>query len=133
MTALRPGQSPPAVRMPTRLQFDIDRSHSSCGAAACFEARNSTSSRGGPPREPRPALRYNRYSRKSGESKLSLVFLKAVRKARHQNMRIVTSCLGAWSVLGAAAIAANLAEIDVFTAGAEGYHTYRIPALIATK
>src|SRR6267142_1804063 len=26
-----------------------------------------------------------------------------------------------------------LVEIDVFTAGAEGYHTYRIPALITSK
>src|SRR6476620_4325581 len=31
------------------------------------------------------------------------------------------------------AIAADLTETDVFTAGAEGYHTYRIPALVATK
>src|SRR5262249_34184096 len=27
----------------------------------------------------------------------------------------------------------GLTEIDVFTAGAEGYHTYRIPALVVTK
>src|SRR5262245_50219051 len=32
-----------------------------------------------------------------------------------------------------AIIAADLSEADVFTAGTEGYHTYRIPALIATK
>jgi sialidase-1 len=31
------------------------------------------------------------------------------------------------------ASAADFAEVDVFTAGREGYHTYRIPALIATK
>jgi len=29
--------------------------------------------------------------------------------------------------------AAEKIEIDVFTAGAEGYHTYRIPALITAK
>jgi sialidase-1 len=29
--------------------------------------------------------------------------------------------------------AADLQEADVFTAGADGYHTYRIPALVATK
>jgi sialidase-1 len=31
------------------------------------------------------------------------------------------------------AIAAELVETDVFSAGSEGYHTYRIPALVATK
>jgi sialidase-1 len=32
----------------------------------------------------------------------------------------------------AASLAADLAQTDVFTAGAEGYHTFRIPALVAT-
>src|SRR5262245_52804347 len=48
-------------------------------------------------------------------------------------MRIITTCLFAFVVLGSASIAADLPEIDVFTAGAEGYHTYRIPALVVTK
>jgi sialidase-1 len=48
-------------------------------------------------------------------------------------MRIITTCLLAWTVVSSASPAADLLEIDVFTAGAEGYHTYRIPALIATK
>ena len=33
----------------------------------------------------------------------------------------------------ALAIAADLAEADVFVAGKEGYHTYRIPALIVER
>ena len=31
------------------------------------------------------------------------------------------------------ATAADFSEVDVFTAGTEGYHTYRIPALVVTK
>jgi len=36
-------------------------------------------------------------------------------------------------VCNATAVAADITETDVFVAGQEGYHTYRIPALIVTK
>src|SRR4029079_17589555 len=46
-----------------------------------------------------------------------------------------------WAVVGAAMalisqfaiLAAEPLETDIFNAGDEGYHTYRIPALVATK
>jgi len=46
-----------------------------------------------------------------------------------------TMCAGvlATLVLHISVKAADLVETDVFNAGVEGYHTYRIPALIATK
>lgn len=41
--------------------------------------------------------------------------------------------LAALALLPQPAAADDLLETDVFTAGSEGYHTYRIPALVVTK
>jgi sialidase-1 len=43
------------------------------------------------------------------------------------------SLLGASSVFAPSSAADELPQTDVFTAGAEGYHTFRIPALVVTK
>jgi len=46
----------------------------------------------------------------------------------------VAPALFSWlSAYQPSVFAADLSETDVFTAGAEGYHTYRIPALLVTK
>jgi len=45
----------------------------------------------------------------------------------------VTLTLAAALFLSQALAAADLAEIDVFHTGREGYHTYRIPALVVTQ
>lgn len=45
----------------------------------------------------------------------------------------VVAALVALAICNLPAYAADLIETDVFTAGAEGYHTYRIPALVTTK
>ncbi len=44
------------------------------------------------------------------------------------------TCLAAWSAGAAPALAADSPEhVDVFVAGQRGYHTYRIPAVVATN
>jgi sialidase-1 len=41
--------------------------------------------------------------------------------------------LASWFVAAAAAHAASVEHVDVFTAGTDGYHTYRIPAVLRAK
>lgn len=55
-------------------------------------------------------------------------------------LRLCAFALGSWATallavmpLCMPAVAAELVQTDVFTAGQEGYHTYRIPALVVTK
>src|SRR6187401_3058994 len=42
----------------------------------------------------------------------------------------ITLLVANWVALG---VAEELAQTDVFSAGSEGYHTFRIPALVVTK
>lgn len=45
----------------------------------------------------------------------------------------VSLACGCLLALACASLAAEPMKVDVFTAGAEGYHTYRIPALVVTN
>src|SRR5882672_6079597 len=46
---------------------------------------------------------------------------------RHCHLVAIVLWASSWS------FAAEMSQSDVFTAGAEGYHTFRIPALMTTK
>jgi len=49
------------------------------------------------------------------------------------NQRTVALIVALVLIIASIAIADDITQTNVFTAGAEGYHTYRIPALLVTK
>src|SRR5262245_33213023 len=140
MTAFRPGQSPPAVRMPMRFSLDMMwRIHHRSASVRCSE-----------PRAPRGrSLHYNRCrpnqkarnefggSHRPPQDGASTMLPELTTKARRTRRLRITFLLlfgsfaSWWFSLPLAA--ADLQEIDVFTAGANGSQPYRIPAVMATK
>jgi sialidase-1 len=70
-------------------------------------------------------------SRRRGSRPLLLHF--ALLRLRAVAFKVGTVALIVQLLICASIAAGELTEADVFTAGAEGYHTYRIPALVVTK